>query len=170
VDAARVATHDDLDAITALASEAVAELSVLRGGAVWRQQDGRREPIEAGIRTDLDRSEADGRTVVATIDDVVVGYGVTTLTTLADDSVLAVITDLYVHPDGRGIGLGEAMMDLLIAHATEAGAVGIDSLALPGDRATKNFFETFGLKARAIVVHRSLVPESDPLAQGGTGG
>ena len=45
-----------------------------------------------------------------------------------------------------------------VAHAQDAGAVGIDSLALPGDRETKNFFETFGLKARAIVVHRSLRP------------
>ena len=53
-----------------------------------------------------------------------------------------------------------------MAHATAAGAIGVDALALPGDRATKNFFETFGLKARAIVVHLSLLPAGvpDPLA------
>jgi hypothetical protein len=32
----------------------------------------------------------------------------------------------------------------------------VDSLALPGDRHTKNFFEAFGLVARAIVVHKTL--------------
>ena len=54
-------------------------------------------------------------------------------------------------------------MDLLVAWAQERGAVGIDALALPGDRHTKNFFETFGLTARALVVHRDLRPD-DPLA------
>jgi hypothetical protein len=42
----------------------------------------------------------------------------------------------------------------------------MDSLALPGDRATKNFFESFGLKARAIVVHRSLVEPTEPTGDG----
>ena len=54
------------------------------------------------------------------------------------------------------MGVGEAMMDLLVERARAAEAVGIDALALPGDRHTKNFFETFGLTARAILVHRAL--------------
>ena len=33
---------------------------------------------------------------------------------------------------------------------------GIGSTVLPGDRASKNFFESFGLVARAIAVHRDL--------------
>ena len=45
-------------------------------------------------------------------------------------------------------------MDLLVAWAHERGCVGIDALRLPGNRDTKNFFERFGLTARAIVVHR----------------
>ena len=40
--------------------------------------------------------------------------------------------------------------------APTQGCFGVDSLALPGDRHTKNFFESFGLVARAIIVHRSL--------------
>ena len=43
-----------------------------------------------------------------------------------------------------------------IAWATERGCFGIESMALPGNRETKNFFERFGLVARAIVVHRAL--------------
>jgi hypothetical protein len=38
----------------------------------------------------------------------------------------------------------------------ERGAVAIQSTALPGDRATKNFFESQGMVARAIIVHRWL--------------
>ena len=40
--------------------------------------------------------------------------------------------------------------------AKERGALAIQSVALPGDRATKNFFETHGMVARAIIVHRWL--------------
>jgi len=34
--------------------------------------------------------------------------------------------------------------------------VAVQSTALPGDRATKNFFESQGMVARAILVHRWL--------------
>ena len=47
------------------------------------------------------------------------------------------------------------MYDLL-AWATAQGCFGIDALALPGNRATKNFFERYGLTARAIIVHKRL--------------
>ncbi|MEZ5178936.1 MAG: GNAT family N-acetyltransferase [Acidimicrobiales bacterium] len=85
--------------------------------------------------------------VVGTIDDTVVGYGWARLESLHDDSLLLVITDLYTEPEARGVGVGEAMMVVLEAEARLAGAIGLDALALPGDRQTKNFFETFGLTA-----------------------
>ena len=44
----------------------------------------------------------------------------------------------------------------MINEAIEHGAVGIDSFALPGDRETKNFFETQGMVARLIHVYRPL--------------
>lgn len=160
MEAARPATPDDVGAITDLARGAVAELGLLRGGPMWQRQAARVEPIGDGVAADVALGPADGLAVVGTVDDVVVGYGVSRLVELLDGSLLASVTDLYVAPEARGIGLGEAMMDLLVAHATDAGAVGIDALALPGDRATKNFFETFGLKARALVVHRSLVEDT----------
>jgi len=93
---------------------------------------------------------------VGTLDDVVVGYGVLRVERLADGDRLAVVDDLYVEPGARGVGVGEALMQTLIERATEASCIGIDALALPGNRATKNFFEASGLTARAIVVHRSL--------------
>jgi GNAT superfamily N-acetyltransferase len=54
------------------------------------------------------------------------------------------------------VGIGELVMDALVAWAQDHGCEAIDAVALPGDRETKNFFERFGLTARAIVVHRRL--------------
>lgn len=160
MEAARRAERYDLGAVAELASAARDELAPLRGGDVWRAQAGRVDPVEELLGEQLAGPAEAGCAVVGTIDDVVVGYGVSVVEVLSDGSRLAVVTDLYVAPDARGIGIGEAMMDLLVAHARQVGARGIDALALPGDRETKNFFETFGLKARAIVVHRSLVDDA----------
>ena len=68
----------------------------------------------------------------------------------------AMIEALFVERDAREIGIGEVLAAAAIAWARQRGATAIAAIALPGDRATKNFFETFGLVARAIVVHRDL--------------
>jgi GNAT superfamily N-acetyltransferase len=74
----------------------------------------------------------------------------------ADARPHAFVEQIYVDPGGRAVGVGEAMVGLLVDEATTRGAIGIESLALPGDRATKNFFENQGMVARAIIVHRWL--------------
>ena len=80
----------------------------------------------------------------------------TSLRNLDDGGRIAELQALYVLPGARGVGVGETLMKAVLAWAEASGAEGVDSVALPGDRATKNFFEQFGLKARAILVHRSL--------------
>lgn len=153
-----MATADDLGAVVPLARQATAELTPLRGGGIWCRREARSEPVDGALAEVLSGRTPDTSAVVGTIDGTVVGYGISRLERLHDGELLAVVSDLYVDPEARGVGVGEAMMDLLVADARTAGAVGIDALALPGDRATKNFFETFGLTARAIVVHRALPP------------
>lgn len=155
MESARRAGPDDLADVISLAREGQTELRPNRGGAIWAVREARREPIDSDISAAV--SGAPGTAaVVGLIDVAVVGYGTMHFETLHDDAVLAVVTDLFVTAEARGVGVGEAMMDLLIEEATAAGAIGIDALALPGDRATKNFFERYGLTARAILVHRSL--------------
>jgi len=92
------------------------------------------------------------------VDGAAVGFGVARLVELADGSSLAEIDALYVLPEARGVSLGEALMDEVLAWAAGAGAAAVDAVALPGDRVTKNFFERYGMTARALQVHRRLKP------------
>jgi GNAT superfamily N-acetyltransferase len=157
--AARRATFDDVALITELAHRAIAELREKRGGRLWASREARAEPFEASLTAAV--HDDVHFVVVGTIDESVVGYAVAHLEHLRDDEPLAVIDDLYVEPDGRAVGVGEALMDRLVTWADEQHAGGIDAFALPGDRSTKNFFEAHGLTARAILVHRDLPGDRD---------
>lgn len=164
MEAARRATADDAQRVVELARQAIAELSAQRGGEVWRRRDARAEPLAGELTTAITDSAADGShlVVAGTIDAVVIGYGVVHRDELVDGGCLAVIDDLYVEPEARGVGVGEAMMDMVVSWAERCGCIGVDAVALPGNRETKNFFESFGLVARAIVVHRALAAEPPP--------
>ena len=151
---ARLARAADLEVLTALADLAIAELRPLRGGDLWSRTLGRRPPYAPALTAALDAP--DRLVLCGTIDESTVGYGVVRVDDLADGTRLAVIEDLYTVPEARHVGVGEAMMDEIVRWAGRQGACGIDAVALPGMRDTKNFFESFGLVARAIVVHRPL--------------
>jgi GNAT superfamily N-acetyltransferase len=151
---ARVATDADLAEVTALCELGVAELRPLRGGAVWSQWEARPQPFGDSIRNTAD--DPASLIVVGTIDDTIVAYSAVSETTLHDGSQVGNLTDLYVMPDARGVGIGEAMMGAVTEWCRQRGCIGVDSIALPGDRATKNFFESFGMVARALRVHRAL--------------
>ncbi len=151
---ARRAVDSDMPAVAGLAAAAVAELAPRRGGYVWSRLEARSGSLDQSL--DRDHRADDALVVVGTIDGAVVGYGAVRLVALHDGAVLGRVTDIYVLPEARGVGVGEAMMEELLDWAGRRGCIGVDSLALPGDRETKNFFETHGLVARAITVHRSL--------------
>jgi GNAT superfamily N-acetyltransferase len=150
----RRAVPEDLARLAELAAAAVEELRAGRGGEVWARHSARREPFEDELRAQLD--DQGHCVLVGTVDDVVMGYGVARTEVLPDGGRLGVVTDLYTEPGVRELGVGEVMMETLVEWCREQGCFGVDSLALPGDRHTKNFFESFGLVARAIIVHRSL--------------
>ena len=98
------------------------------------------------------------RAWVGDLDGSAMGFAVARLVELADGTPLAEIDALYVLPEARGVGLGEALMDEVLVWAAGAGAAAVDAVALPGDRVTKNFFERYGMTARALQVHRRLEP------------
>jgi len=154
VEAVRSATQADLADIVALARAAIEELKGTKGGLVWARREGRSAPVDEALRAAID--DASVQTLVGTIDDVVLGYAVASVEVLPDGGRLARLTDLYVDPGAREVGIGELLLDTVLAWAAEAGCFGIDSIVLPGNRATKNFFEAAGMVARAIIVHRTL--------------
>ena len=153
-EAARPATAADLDRLAALAADAVTEQAGERGGAVWSVREARPLPANESLPAALDRD--DTLVLAGTIDDVVVGYAVVHVEPLRDGRTLGVITDVYVEPAAREVGVGEVLIERVLAWCRERRCAGVDALALPGNRETKNFFETFGFTARALVVHRSL--------------
>lgn len=150
----RVAEQADVAALAALARAAIEELTPLRGGAVWRAREGRQEPIEDDLSPLL--ADEAARVLVGVLDGVALGYAVARLERLGDGTTLGVIDDIYVVEGARGVGLGEAMMRDLIDWCTAAGCFGMDAMALPGDRSTKNFFERAGFTARKLVMYHSL--------------
>ncbi len=89
-----------------------------------------------------------------------VGYAVAGLETLRSGEVLGVVTDLFVEPEARAVGVGEELIEHLLGWCRTHGCIGVDAMALPGNRDTKNFFETFGFTARALIVHRRLTERS----------
>lgn len=155
-EACRPAEAADIPRIAELARAAIDELAPTRGGAVWRAREARAEPVEEGLERLLD--DPDGRMVVATLDGVVLGYAVVRLEYLGDGTVLGVIDDIFVDPDARQVGLGELMITDLMAWCQERKCMGMDAMALPGHRATKNFFEESGFTARQLVMHHRFEP------------
>jgi GNAT superfamily N-acetyltransferase len=154
MEAARPATPEDLADLDRLAAEAVAELLPQRGGPMWARTIGRRPPFAEGLARALE--DPDVLVLCGTVHGSVVGYAVARVDDIADGGRLVVIEDLFTEPGARSVGVGESMLDAVVAWGTERRAVGVDAVVLPGDRDTKNFFESFGLKARALVVHREL--------------
>lgn len=153
-EACRPAEPADLPRLAELAASAVEELRHGRGGEVWWRQAARRPPYDAELERQI--AAPDHLVLAGVVDELVMGYGVARVDDLADGGRLGVVTDLYTEPGQRELGLGEVVMEALVAWCRDQGCFGVDSLALPGDRHTKNFFESFGLVARAIVVHRRL--------------
>ncbi len=153
---ARPAAEADLDVVVALARAATEELRPLRGGRIWAELETRDEPLAATFAREFVATER--LVLVGTIDRTVVGYAAAHELVLRSHAAISRITDLYVLPDARGVGVGEQLLTAIEQWARGRGHAGLDSLALPGDRNTKNFFESFGLVARAIEVHRSLEP------------
>lgn len=88
---------------------------------------------------------------VALIDDVVVGY-----LHLALAGEVATVRQVYVRPEARELGFGDTLLEAAMAHAREHGCTGLEAVALPGDRDTKNLYERAGVTARLLVMWRDL--------------
>lgn len=150
----RRAESTEVGRIAEMARALREEIAEIRGGPLWADREGLAEPLEDHYEELLSREDA--LVLVGTVDDVAIGFGVGVLDRLHSGERLGVVTDLYVEPDARGIGVGEGIANALLTWFDEQGCVGADAWALPGHRMTKNFFEDQGFVSRGIVVHRDL--------------
>ena len=94
---------------------------------------------------------------VAELDGWPVGYLV------LDLGQVATVESVYVDPEAREVGFGDALLDEARRVAAESGASLLEGTALPGDRDTKNLYERAGITARSITVSVVL---SDPSSSG----
>jgi ribosomal protein S18 acetylase RimI-like enzyme len=158
MEGARPATAADLPRLVELHRLALVEIGPARGGELFSAREARHDPAGelAAAVTDPDQM-----VVIGEIDGWVAGYASAHLEALRDGSHLGVIDDLFVEGEAREVGVGEAMTNVVVGWCEERGCRGIDASVLPGDRATKNFFESFGFTARAITVHRPLPGSRD---------
>ena len=154
---ARAAVTGDLSRLVELALALHAELTPMRGGALWEAKEARVAPDAGAFGALVDRDDAE--LVVGTIDGVIVGYGAMEYESLRTGHRLAVIGDIYVEEGARAIGIGELIAEQLVTAAVAAGCQGIDAFALPGHREAKNFFERNGFTARALIMHKSRTRE-----------
>jgi GNAT superfamily N-acetyltransferase len=152
---ARGATEADLPALAMLVAEGLAAVAPQRGAELWLLEQAPTLPVDVGV---LRAIQAEGAAVAGCVGEVPVGVLLLDQRDLANGRRIGRITFVFVHPDARGIGVGESMVDEALTWAAGAGCSGLDALALPGDRETKNLYERSGLTARAIVVHRDLRP------------
>ncbi|MCX7620409.1 MAG: GNAT family N-acetyltransferase [Acidimicrobiales bacterium] len=168
MEGARRAGADDIGRLVELAEEACAAVTTVRGGALLLAT----HPRAGSVEDFGSLLNADDHLVVAgTIDDQVVGYAVARVRRLPGGQLVGSVDDYYVEPEARGVGVGEAILNIVVEWCVQQGCAGIDAVALPGDRATKNFFESFGMVARAIIVHRSLgAPPQPPSPDDGAHG
>jgi hypothetical protein len=90
--------------------------------------------------------------LVGLFDEVVVGLAAGRV---ADDRI-GQVDCCYVETGARGVGVGESLIGSLLGWFGERGCTGVDALALPGDRSTKQLLENAGFKARLLVLHRRL--------------
>ena len=150
----RQAKLEDAPELARLRHLACEHIAQQRGGAVallseFPEQDSLKASLEPG-------SDTERLFIIALIGNTPVGYCSAAITQLEQGYALCRISELFVESPAQEIGMGALLLQFTTQWAVERQCAGIDATVMPGDRETKNFFETFGLVARAITVHQDL--------------
>ena len=143
-----------MESLYFLRKEAISELKNKRGGEVLLNMESFSE--DSVEKFSYWFNSTDHRVFAGLFGDAIVAYGILEFSNTNDNQRIASIKEIFVLKDARSVGVGESLISLMTHEASEHNAVGIDSFALPGDRETKNFFETQGMVARLIHVYRRL--------------
>ena len=152
--AARRAERFDLIDLVGMYRRLTDEQRAIR--SIWPDTDGLDEPADITLETLLDTGSA--VVVVGTIDGSVLGFLVAVEEPLLapnTDRRIGVIKLIYTEHDARGVGVGAAMLSVVMSELEGRGIDLFDARVSPGHRMAKNFFEANGFKTRSITMHRS---------------
>jgi GNAT superfamily N-acetyltransferase len=151
---ARPAVAGDLPRLQRLWESALAEIAGQRGGEALADSL-RRADLAGYMAGGLHDGE---RLVVVGIAHTEV-VGLASLVAVRDlVRPLGRLEVIYVEPGWRRVGVATAMLALAAERCRRWGMAGLDAPALPGDRPAKSFFESQGLTARLLTMHRRLEP------------
>ena len=152
----RPAHQDDRAACVALLTRALSHVDTLRGGATLRGDVDPDELLARWLDADADDTD-DAALYVGEFHHVVVGVGAAITFTRHGSRVRSGrIECCYVEEGARGVGVGTALMESMVAWCAQRGCHDIDALALPGDRLSKQRLEASGFTARLLVLNRPL--------------
>lgn len=140
----RLATADDAAELAELETAARAALVEARGGERWLTEYPR-------LGHAWTARIAAGGVFVALVDDVPVGF-----LTIDVAVPVATVEQVFVHPEARELGFGDALLGAAVVAARTAGAVWLEGHTLPGDRNIKNLYERARITARLITVSTRL--------------
>jgi GNAT superfamily N-acetyltransferase len=153
----RPARRDDADAVALLCQAGLEEAQGRRGGPLLVRRE--LDPTSRALLRPggLERLATDARRTVqvGTIDDVVLGV-IAARVEDVQGSPLGVVDFCVVDRGARGVGLGEALLQAVVAWCGRLGCRGVDVPVLPGDRAAKQWLEGAGFQARALTMHRAV--------------
>jgi len=151
---ARRATSEDVPILGVFYRLLEKEQAALR--PLWPLADGLDEPIAEAIGAAI--GDATTLVVVGMLDGVPLGFALATTDELLAQAAgerVGTVRLIYSLDEARGVGVGAAMIDLILTEFRSRGLVLFDARVSPGHRNAKNFFEAHGFSARLIVMHHA---------------
>jgi GNAT superfamily N-acetyltransferase len=153
METARPARDDDMPACLELLAWALTDVRSMRGGPALV---GTMTPAEVLARW-MAAPPAEVAVFVGEFHHAVVGLAAVTVALRPHaDALSGRIECCYVEKEARGVGVGTALMDSVVAWCAQRECRDVDALALPGDRLSKQRFEGAGFSARLLVLNRPL--------------
>lgn len=147
--AAEPRDHADIVAMDRQGRERTVEI---RGGVAWTAEH---PPVDAILANESGLA-GNCTVLVADLLGHAIGFLVAMEHTDSQRGRILVIDRVYVDPQARDIGCGDALLARAIETARERGCGFVEGDALPGDRETKNLYERAGITARRIIVSKNL--------------
>lgn len=143
-----------MSTVVALAELARKEIGESKGGEMYLRNEAREHPYEPSLVDWLERPDA--AVIVGTIDDCIVAFSAVSTFYLRDGGRIAEAAEIFVLEEARGVGVGEAMLDLMMDWSREHDCTHLEGSVLPGNRHGKNFFERAHMVTRVLRVSTRL--------------